>query len=68
VLSVLQASLEVQPPEQVDRLTVSAGITELTTGDDAGGVLGRAEQALWQAKQAGNGTVVVAMTGAGARR
>ena len=68
VLSVLQASLEMQPPEQIDRLTVSAGITELTTGDDAGGVLGRAEQALWQAKQAGNGTVVVAMTGAGARR
>jgi len=67
VFAVVQASIDLQPPEPIDRLTVSAGITELTAGDDAASILGRAEQALWQAKQAGNGTVVVAMTNAGAR-
>ncbi len=67
VLSVLQASLERRPPENVDRLAVSAGITELATGDDPASVFARAEQALWRAKQAGRGTVVVALAGDHAR-
>jgi GGDEF domain-containing protein len=41
--------------------SVSAGITELAWGDDAASVFGRAEHALWRAKRAGRGTVVVAM-------
>jgi predicted signal transduction protein with EAL and GGDEF domain len=31
--------------------------------DDADSLLGRAEHALWQARQAGRGTVVVAVPG-----
>jgi GGDEF domain-containing protein len=44
-------------------LVVSAGITELVERDDADSLLGRAEHALWQARQAGRGTVVVAVPG-----
>jgi GGDEF domain-containing protein len=40
---------------------VSAGVTELAWGDDAASVYGRARHALWRAKRAGRGTVVVAM-------
>jgi diguanylate cyclase (GGDEF)-like protein len=60
IFAALQASLHAQPPKGTDRLIVSAGITELTASDDPGSVFGRAEQALWQARQAGEGTVVVA--------
>lgn len=49
-------------------LLVSAGITELVERDDAESVLGRAEHALWQAQQAGQGTVVVAVPGGRTRR
>ena len=56
----LQGSLEERPPEEVGRLRVSAGVTELTTRDNAWSVLDRARQALWKAQQAGSGTVVVA--------
>jgi diguanylate cyclase (GGDEF)-like protein len=45
------------------RLTLSAGITELADRDDATAALERAEHALWQAKQAGHGTVVIAVPG-----
>jgi diguanylate cyclase (GGDEF)-like protein len=45
------------------RLTLSAGITELAERDDATAALERAEHALWQAKQAGHGTVVIAVPG-----
>ena len=44
-------------------LTLSAGITELVERDGAQTALARAEHALWQAKQAGRGTVVVAVPG-----
>jgi diguanylate cyclase (GGDEF)-like protein len=47
----------------VDGITLSAGITELVDRDDAESALGRAEHALWQAKQAGRGTIVVAVPG-----
>ncbi len=44
-------------------LTISAGITEFVERDGAETALGRAEHALWQAKQAGRGTIVVAVPG-----
>jgi PleD family two-component response regulator len=47
----------------VNGVTLSAGITELAEHDDAHSALGRAEHALWQAKQAGRGTIVVAVPG-----
>jgi diguanylate cyclase (GGDEF)-like protein len=49
--------------DETSGLTLSAGITELAEGDDAPAALGRAEHALWQAKQAGHGTVVIALPG-----
>ena len=49
--------------DETSRLTLSAGITEVAEGDDAPAALGRAEHALWQAKQAGHGTVVIALPG-----
>jgi diguanylate cyclase (GGDEF)-like protein len=68
VFAALQGSLEKQPSEDVDRLVLSAGITELAAGDDLDTVLGRANQALWQAKQAGTGTLVVATVDTDVRR
>jgi diguanylate cyclase (GGDEF)-like protein len=44
-------------------IVLSAGITEHVERDGAETVLGRAEHALWQAKQAGRGTIVVAVPG-----
>ena len=49
--------------DRIDGITLSAGITELAERDDAQSALGRAEHALWQAKQAGPGTIVVAVPG-----
>jgi diguanylate cyclase (GGDEF)-like protein len=49
-------------------VTLSAGITELVDRDGAQTALARAEHALWQAKQAGPGTVVVAVPGRRAPR
>jgi diguanylate cyclase (GGDEF)-like protein len=49
--------------DETTRLTLSAGITELAEGDDAAAALERAEHALWQAKQTGQGTVVIALPG-----
>lgn len=68
ILAALQASLHARPPAGTDRLIVSAGVTELTASDDPGSVFGRAEQALWQARQAGEGTVVVATANGDSRR
>lgn len=53
-------------PADADELAgvqLTAGITELVERDGAQTGLGRAEHALWQAKQAGPGTVVVAVPG-----
>jgi len=61
LLGSLQASFEL--PDGAERVTLTAGVTELAESDDAHGALGRAEHALWQAKQVGPGTVVVAHTG-----
>jgi diguanylate cyclase (GGDEF)-like protein len=49
-------------------ITLSAGITEFVERDGAETALGRAEHALWQAKQAGHGTIVVASPGGRAPR
>ncbi len=59
LVDALQTSLE--PPHDDAGLLWSAGITELGEDDDADAGLGRAEHALWQANQAGAGTIVVAV-------
>jgi diguanylate cyclase (GGDEF)-like protein len=59
LLGAVQGSLE--PPPEIERVTLGAGITELAEGDDAEAVLERAEHALKQAQQVGHGTVVVAV-------
>ncbi len=59
LVDALQSSLE--PPHDETGLVLSAGITELVEGEDAEAGLSRAEHALWQAAQAGSGTVVVAV-------
>ena len=68
VLAALRTSLETRPPGEFEWLGVSAGITELAWGDDAASVFGRVEHALWRAKRAGTGTVVVAMAADDSRR
>jgi diguanylate cyclase (GGDEF)-like protein len=59
LVDALQTSLE--PPLDDSGLVWSAGITELGEEDDPDAGLGRAEHALWQANQAGPGTIVVAV-------
>jgi GGDEF domain-containing protein len=54
-------------PKHAD-VTLSAGITELVERDGAQTVLARVEHALWQALQAGRGTVVVAVPGRRSQR
>lgn len=49
--------------EELAGIRLTAGITELVERDGAQTALGRAEHALWQAKQAGPGTVVLAVPG-----
>ena len=56
----LQASLAGWPPADAGQLRISAGITDLTPRDTPDSVLDRARHALWQAKQTGTGTIVVA--------
>ena len=48
---------------ETDEVSFSAGVTELIERDGAETALGRAEHALWQATQAGRGTIVVAVPG-----
>ena len=53
-------------PAEADELagiTLTAGVTEVVDRDGAPTALGRAEHALWQAAQAGRGSVVVAVPG-----
>jgi diguanylate cyclase (GGDEF)-like protein len=61
LVDTLQSALE--PPHDETGLVLSAGITEAVDDDAPEVALGRAEHALWQAKQAGAGTVVVAVPG-----
>jgi GGDEF domain-containing protein len=67
LFSSLHASLESDPATHLDRLGLSAGITELAAGDDASELLDRAERALERATRAGSGTVVVEMAADEAR-
>jgi diguanylate cyclase (GGDEF)-like protein len=57
----IRSSLEAEQPSEPEHLALSAGITELVPTDDAATALDRAQHALMQARQAGRGTVVVAM-------
>ena len=59
LVDALQSSLE--PPYDEGGIVLNAGITEVAEDEDAQTALGRAEHALWQARQAGPGTVVVAV-------
>jgi diguanylate cyclase (GGDEF)-like protein len=59
LVDALQSSLD--PPHDETGLVLSAGITEFAGEDDAEAILGRAEHAVWQATQAGPGTIVVAV-------
>ena len=59
LVDALQSSLA--PPRDETRLVLSAGITEIGADEDADTGLGRAEHGLWQARQAGAGTIVVAV-------
>ena len=59
LVDAVQSSLD--PPHDEAGLVLSAGITELAEEDDAEASLGRAEHAVWQATQAGRGTIVVAV-------
>jgi GGDEF domain-containing protein len=59
LVDALQSSLE--PPSDEGGVVLTAGITEAAEDEDAQTALGRAEHALWQARQAGPGTVVVAV-------
>ena len=49
--------------EELAGITLTAGVTEVIDRDGAQTALGRAEHALWQAAQAGRGSVVVAVPG-----
>jgi diguanylate cyclase (GGDEF)-like protein len=59
-IAVLREALRASDSEALVRATVSAGITELVSADDRASLLERAERAVSQARQAGDGTVVVA--------
>ena len=59
LVDALQSSLE--PPYDEGGIVLNAGITEVAEDEDAQTALGRVEHALWQARQAGPGTVVVAV-------
>ena len=48
---------------ETGEISLSAGVTEIVERDGAETALGRAEHALWQASQAGRGTIVVAVPG-----
>lgn len=50
------------------KVTISAGIAEATDDEDADGVLGRADDALYEAKETGRNRVVVAAAQAKERR
>jgi diguanylate cyclase (GGDEF)-like protein len=60
LLGTLHAASEAGDDPSV---TLSAGITELVERDGAETALARAEHALWQARQTGRGTIVIAVPG-----
>jgi diguanylate cyclase (GGDEF)-like protein len=56
----LQQALEQRPIGQVGRIRLSAGVAELTRGDDSRAFFERADDALYGAKEAGKGRAVAA--------
>jgi diguanylate cyclase (GGDEF)-like protein len=60
LLGTLHAS---EGGDEAGEIALSAGVTEIVERDGAETALGRAEHALWQASQAGRGTIVVAVPG-----
>lgn len=60
LLGTLHAS---ESGDNAGEIALSAGVTEIVERDGAETALGRAEHALWQASQAGQGTIVVAVPG-----
>jgi len=54
----LEHAVSIKPVGQAGRLHLSAGVTELRPEDDAVSFFERADEALYQAKGAGKGTVV----------
>ena len=59
----LLGTLHSSRDDDAGSIVLSAGVTEHVERDGAETMLGRAEHALWQAKQAGRGTIVVAVPG-----
>ena len=55
----LEQAISVRPVAQAGRLHLSAGVTELRPDDDAISFFERADEALYRAKGAGKGTMVV---------
>ena len=60
----LQFAVTTRPTGAAERLYLSAGIAELTLGDDAVSFFERADQALFRAKEPGKGQAVAADGGA----
>ena len=58
----LQSAVSSRPVGHAGRLQLSAGVAELRSDDDAVNFFQRADEALYRAKDAGKGTVVVAGT------
>jgi diguanylate cyclase (GGDEF)-like protein len=61
----LEQAVFANPVRQAGRLHISAGVTELQPEDDAVSFFERADEALYQAKAAGKGTVVAADSATG---
>jgi len=59
----LLGTLHASDDDDASEIALSAGVTEIVERDGAETALGRAEHALWQASQAGQGTIVVAVPG-----
>jgi diguanylate cyclase (GGDEF)-like protein len=62
-VEALLGTLHADGGDDAGEIALSAGVTEIVERDGAETALGRAEHALWQASQAGRGTIVVAVPG-----
>ena len=60
----LQLAVSAGPTGAAEQLHLSAGMAELRAGDDAVSLFERADEALYQAKESGEGQAVAALEGA----